>query len=130
MPVPGTGRERNQVLDAGDVLSLLRQLGVDIILSGHRHVPYVWPVAGMFIVHSGTVATLRTRGFPHPAYNLIRVEQGRIAVDLCIPGAERRTLGEYPRDWPEELSARQSDPFVRAARGVSLAEDGASPPGS
>ena len=72
MPVPGTGRERNQVLDAGDVISLLRQLSVDIVLSGHRHVPYVWPVAGMFIVHSGTVSTGRTRGFPHPAYNLIR----------------------------------------------------------
>jgi Icc protein len=128
MPVPGTGRERNQVLDAGDVLSLLRQLSVDLVLSGHRHVPYVWPVAGMFIVHSGTVSTLRTRGFPHPAYNLIRVEQGRIAVQLCIPGGEQRTLGEYPRDWPEELSARHSDPFVRAARGPSLAEDEVSTP--
>ena len=88
MPVPGTGRERNQVLDAGDVLSLLRQLGVDLVLAGHRHVPYVWPVAGMFIVHSGTVSTLRTRGFPHPAYNLIHVEQGRIAVRLCVPGGQ------------------------------------------
>jgi 3',5'-cyclic AMP phosphodiesterase CpdA len=37
VPVPGTGRERNQVLDAGDVLSLLRQCGVDLVLSGHRH---------------------------------------------------------------------------------------------
>jgi Icc protein len=53
MPIPGTGRERNQVLDAGDVLSLLRQLGVDLVLAGHRHVPYVWPVAGMLLVHSG-----------------------------------------------------------------------------
>jgi predicted phosphodiesterase len=32
VPVPGTGRERNQVLDAGDVLSLLRQ-------SAHARVP-------------------------------------------------------------------------------------------
>ncbi len=96
MPVPGTGRERNQVRDAGDVISLLRQLSVDIVLSGHRHVPYVWPVAGMFIVHSGTVSTMRTRGFPHPAYNLIRVEGGRIAVELCVPGGERQSLGEYP----------------------------------
>ena len=110
------------------MLSLLRQLSVDLVLSGHRHVPYVWPVAGMFIVHSGTVSTLRTRGFPHPAYNLIRVEQGRIAVQLCIPGGEQQTLGEYPRDWPEELSARHSDPFVRAARGPSLAEDEVSTP--
>jgi len=123
MPVPGTGRERNQVLDAGDTLSLLRQLGVDLVLSGHRHVPYVWPVAGMFIVHSGTVSTLRTRGFPHPAYNLIRVEDGRIAVELCVPGGMRQSLGEYPRDWPEELSARQTGPFLRAARGVPLADD-------
>ncbi len=123
MPVPGTGRERNQVRDAGDVISLLRRLSVDLVLSGHRHVPYVWPVAGMFIVHSGTVSTLRTRGFTHPAYNLIRVEDGQIAVELCVPGGEKQSLGEYPRDWPEELSARHIDPFVRPQRGGSLAND-------
>ncbi len=123
MPIPGTGRERNQVLDAGDVLSLLRRLEVDLVLSGHRHVPYVWPVAGMFLVHSGTVSTLRTRGFPHPAYNLVRVEDGRISVELQIPGGARISLGDYPRDWPAELSARQADLFVRAPRGVSLAND-------
>jgi 3',5'-cyclic-AMP phosphodiesterase len=123
VPVPGTGRERNQVLDAGDVLSLLRQCEVDLVLSGHRHVPYVWPIAGMLLVHSGTVSTLRTRGFPNPAYNLIRVEAGRISVDLCVPRGEQQSLGDYPRDWPPELSARHADPFVRAQRGVSLAED-------
>jgi 3',5'-cyclic-AMP phosphodiesterase len=123
MPIPGTGRERNQVLDAGDVLSLLRQAEVDLILAGHRHVPYVWPVAGMLLVHSGTVSTQRTRGFPHPAYNLIRLDAGRISVELCVPGQGRMSLGEYPRDWPAELSARHADPFVRAQRGVTLAED-------
>jgi 3',5'-cyclic AMP phosphodiesterase CpdA len=123
MPIPGTGRERNQVLDAGDVLSLLRQAEVDLVLSGHRHVPYVWPVAGMLLVHSGTVSTLRTRGFPHPAYNLIHVEAGRVSVELCVPGGRRQSLGDYPRDWPPELSARHADPFVRAQRGASLADD-------
>jgi 3',5'-cyclic AMP phosphodiesterase CpdA len=123
MPIPGTGRERNQVLDAGDVLSLLRQSGVDLVLSGHRHVPCVWPVAGMLLVHSGTVSTLRTRGFPHPAYNLVRIEDGRISVELRIRGGEGQSLGDYPRDWPEELSTRHSDPFVRPQRGVTLVED-------
>jgi 3',5'-cyclic AMP phosphodiesterase CpdA len=127
VPVPGTGRERNQVLDAGDVLSLLRRCGVDLVLSGHRHVPYVWPIAGMLLVHSGTVSTLRTRGFPHPAYNLITVEAGRITVELCVPGGERRSLGDYPRDWPGELSAREVDPFTRPPGGVSLAEDRPTP---
>ena len=128
VPVPGTGRERNQVLDAGDVLSLLRQCSVDLVLSGHRHVPYVWPIAGMLLVHSGTVSTLRTRGFPHPAYNLIGVENGRISVELCVPGGERQSLGIYPRDWPAELSARHADPFVRSSQDLSLANLGPTPP--
>jgi 3',5'-cyclic-AMP phosphodiesterase len=123
MPIPATGRERNQVRDAGDVLSLLRRCEVDLVLAGHRHVPYVWPVAGMLLVHSGTVSTLRTRGFPLPAYNLIEVKDGRISVELCVPGGSRQSLGDYPRDWPEELSARHADPFDRAQRGISLADD-------
>jgi 3',5'-cyclic AMP phosphodiesterase CpdA len=127
VPVPGTGRERNQVLDAGDVLALLRRCGVDLVLSGHRHVPYVWPIAGMLLVHSGTVSTLRTRGFPHPAYNLIRVEEGRISVELRVPGGERRSLGDYPRDWPGDLSARDADPFGRTPRGAPLADDQPTP---
>jgi 3',5'-cyclic-AMP phosphodiesterase len=128
VPVPGTGRERNQVLDAGDVLALLRRCSVDLVLSGHRHVPYVWPIAGMLLVHSGTVSTLRTRGFPHPAYNLIRVEEGRISVELHVPGGERRSLGNYPRDWPGDLSARDADPFGRTPRGAPLADDQPTPP--
>jgi 3',5'-cyclic-AMP phosphodiesterase len=114
-------------MDAGDVLALLRRCGVDLVLSGHRHVPYVWPIAGMLLVHSGTVSTLRTRGFPHPAYNLVTVDAGRVAVELRVPGGERRNLGDYPRDWPGELSARHVDPFTRPPGGVSLAEDRPTP---
>jgi Icc protein len=121
MPIPGTGRERNQVLDAGDVLSLLRRAEVDLVLAGHRHVPYVWPVAGMFLVHSGTVSTLRTRGFPQPAYNLIRIAEERISVELRVPGGHRQPLGQFPRDWPAELSARDADP-VAWAHGAPRAE--------
>jgi 3',5'-cyclic-AMP phosphodiesterase len=104
MPIPGTGREHTQVLDAGDVLAMLRRAGVDLVLAAHRHVPYVWPVAGMLLVHSGTACTLRTRAFTEPAYNLIRIEPDRIAVELRIPGRRRMSLGEYPREWPAALS--------------------------
>jgi Icc protein len=127
VPVPGTGRERNQVLDAGDVLALLRRCSVDLVLSGHRHVPYVWPLAGMLLVHSGTVSTLRTRGFPQPAYNLLQIEGGQISIDLCVPGGERWSLGSYPRDWPADLTGREIDPLVGPPGGVSLAEDEPTP---
>jgi len=112
MPIPGTGRERNQVHDAGDVLALLRQAGVDLVLSGHRHVPYVWPVAGILLVQSGTVATRRTRAFTEPAYNLIWADSQTIAVELHIPGGGSRSMGRYPRDWPPELVGRSDDPLL------------------
>jgi Icc protein len=123
MPVPGTGRERNQVLDAGDVLALLRHCEVDLVLSGHRHVPWVWPVAGMLLVHSGTVSTMRTRGFPDPAYNLIRVDAEQIAVELRVPGGRSQSLGAYPHRWPSDLSGRQADPFLEVQQGPWLAND-------
>jgi 3',5'-cyclic-AMP phosphodiesterase len=55
VPVPGTGRERNTVWDAGDVLALLAELRVDIVLSGHKHVPHVWLLDHVLLVNSGTV---------------------------------------------------------------------------
>src|ERR671929_29249 len=130
MPIPGTGRERNQVLDAGDVLSLLRQSGVDLVLAGHRHVPYVWPVAGMLLVHSGTVSTLRTRGFPQPAYNLVRVAAGRISVELRVPGGERRGPGRTttPRSASRSSAQRPGSTPSRLGRTSSRAR--ATSPGS
>jgi Icc protein len=114
MPIPGAGGERNQVLDAGDVLAVLRRSGVDLVLAGHRHVPYVWPVAGMLLVHSGTVCTRRTRSFTEPAYNVIRVEPDLVSIECRVPGGHRQRLGEYPRVWPAGLSSRDVEPFVEA----------------
>lgn len=123
MPIPGTGRERNQVLDAGDILSLLRRCEVDLVLGGHRHVPYVWPVAGMLLVHSGTASTYRTRAFTEPAYNLIRADSNRIAIELCVPGTGTQSLGEYPRSWPAELARHQPEAVALSGHGPSFAND-------
>src|SRR4029453_1174974 len=42
LPVPGTGRERNVIYDAGDTIECLQRSGVNLVLSGHKHVPYAW----------------------------------------------------------------------------------------
>ena len=39
LPIPGTGRERNVVYDAGDAIECLQRAGVHLVLSGHKHVP-------------------------------------------------------------------------------------------
>lgn len=95
--IPGTGRERNIVWDAGDVLAELRQADVDLVLAGHRHVPYIWPVAGMLIVNSGTVSTWRTRGYTKPSYNIVEIKPDEVTVSIKTPGEERSEVEKFPR---------------------------------
>lgn len=95
--VPGTGRDRNTVADAGDVLELLKSLDVDLVLAGHRHVPHVWPIAGMFIVHSGTAATRRVRGYAQPSYNLVTLTEALLEVEVRVPAGNRELLARHER---------------------------------
>jgi 3',5'-cyclic-AMP phosphodiesterase len=67
LPVPGTGRERNVVYDAGDALEALQSARVNLVLSGHKHVPYAWRLENIFIVNAGTVSSLRLRGNGRPS---------------------------------------------------------------
>jgi 3',5'-cyclic-AMP phosphodiesterase len=80
LPVPGTGRERNVVYDAGDALECLQRSGVHLVLSGHKHVPYAWRLENLFVVNTGTVSSLRLRGNTRPCYNVIEVSGSHVAV--------------------------------------------------
>ncbi|MGF1471126.1 MAG: metallophosphoesterase family protein [Rubrobacteraceae bacterium] len=94
LAVPGTGRDVNNLRDAGDVMHILRELEVDMVLSGHRHVPYVWSVSGVRIIHSGTVSTYRVRGVMPPSYNVIDVDEESVRITLKEPGKGKE--GEEP----------------------------------
>ena len=92
LAVPGTGRDVNNLRDAGDVMAILRELKVDMVLSGHRHVPYVWSISGVRIVHSGTVSSMRVRGTMPPSYNVIEFDSEKVSITLREPGKD----GEEP----------------------------------
>src|SRR5436190_8330741 len=116
LPVPGTGRERNIVYDAGDLIETLQQAGVNLVLSGHKHVPYAWRLEDMFIVNAGTVSSLRLRGNTRQCYNVIEIDDGHVAVSRRYPfhGQERiiefslETLDfqKYTAEIEREVSAR------------------------
>ena len=97
VPVPGTGRERNTVWDSGDVLALLAEVGVDLVLSGHKHVPHVWLLNDVLIVNSGTVSSYRLRGYTRPSYNLIEITPDEITVTLKYPGTGVREAARLDR---------------------------------
>jgi len=80
LPVPGTGRERNVIYDAGDTIECLQRAGVHLVLSGHKHVPYAWKLENLFVVNTGTVSSLRLRGNTRPCYNVVEVSGSHVAV--------------------------------------------------
>jgi 3',5'-cyclic AMP phosphodiesterase CpdA len=98
VPIPGTGRERSVVLDGGDVLALLGRCGVDLVLSGHKHVPWVWDVGNAFIITSGTAATWRTRGDTPPSYNIIRMTEDEIEITFRNLVGEPDTVQRFSRE--------------------------------
>jgi Icc protein len=95
IPIPGTGRERNIIFDAGDVLELLDEVGADLVLSGHKHVPYSWKLENMFIVNAGTASTTRLRGNTRPCYNIIEIEDGHVRVFRKYPFKERELAVDF-----------------------------------
>lgn len=108
--VPGTGRERNILWDDGDLLEVLSECRADLVLCGHRHVPYVWNVNGIAIAMSGTACTRRTRGRTPPSFNIVRVRPDQIEVTMRNTGAPTQRTVVLPRrgldDRPQKLKRR------------------------
>jgi 3',5'-cyclic-AMP phosphodiesterase len=98
VPVPGTGRERNVVQDAGDVLALLTELSVDLVLCGHKHVPNVWQLGDMLLINSGTASSHRVRGYTRPSYNVIEIDHQRVRVVHKYPGLGEIIAANYERE--------------------------------
>ena len=91
LPVPGTGRERNVVYDAGDAIECLLRARVHLVLSGHKHVPYAWRLENLFVVNTGTVSSLRLRGNTRPCYNVVEINGHHVSISRRHPfhGEER-----------------------------------------
>lgn len=95
--IPGTGRERNIVWDAGEVLEILTRNHVELVLAGHKHVPYVWPIGPTLIVTTGTASTYRTRGMAGPSFGLVDITEDYIGVAVCESDGDGVYRTQYPR---------------------------------
>ncbi|HVF12220.1 MAG TPA: metallophosphoesterase [Actinomycetota bacterium] len=87
--IPGTGRERNIVHDAGDLLAHLSTLDIDLIVSGHKHVPFFWGINGILVANSGTCSTKRLRGLTPSSWNEFEIDASTIKVFLHYPDGRR-----------------------------------------
>jgi 3',5'-cyclic-AMP phosphodiesterase len=98
LPVPGTGRERNVIYDAGDAIECLQRARVNLVLSGHKHVPYAWRLEDLFIVNAGTVSSLRLRGKTRPCYNVVEVSGRHVDVWRKYPFHGQEKIIQFATD--------------------------------
>jgi 3',5'-cyclic AMP phosphodiesterase CpdA len=123
LPVPGTGRERSVVNDAGDLLEVLIESGVQLVLSGHKHVPYVWRLENVYIVNAGTCSSLRLRGYTKPCYNIVEVEGDEVRIYRKFPFGGRTVLAHFSLSTGTQFY-RELESLVQEPRpGVPLATD-------
>lgn len=95
IPVPKTGRERNVLTDAGDILKSIIDGGADIVLSGHKHVPYVWFVGNTTFVTAGTVSSLKLRGKDVCSFNTIDIKPDTVEVVLNQADGKSKCLAKF-----------------------------------
>jgi putative phosphoesterase len=81
IPVPMTGRERNVLANAGDLLDLLLRFDVDLVMAGHKHYPNVYEVEDTVFVNAGTVSGQKTRYGDVNSYNVIDLTPEGVSVE-------------------------------------------------
>jgi 3',5'-cyclic-AMP phosphodiesterase len=121
IPVPGTGRERSTVQDAGDLLELLLAAGVNLVLTGHKHVPHVWRLEHMYIANAGTACTLRLRGHTKPCYSVVEYDQGQVRIHRKYPFGDTVLTAHWNSVTGEQYH-REFEPLFHAPIPPRLAE--------
>ena len=95
IPVPKTGRERNVLTDAGDILKSVIDANADLVLSGHKHVPYAWQLQNTAFVTAGTVSSLKLRGKDICSFNTINIKEDNVEIMLNQADGNSRILANY-----------------------------------
>lgn len=98
VPIPQTGRERNVLSDAGDILKTLTTHEVDLVLSGHKHVPNIWKLNNTVIVNAGSLCSTKLRGKNKNSYNVYEISDNEIEIFLNEVDGEKFLFGKYPRN--------------------------------
>ena len=106
LPIPG-GRERNVVHDAGDTLEVLQRAKVNLVLSGHKHVPY----AGGCRTCSLSMPAPSCP--PRACYNVVEIGDDLVDIYRRYPYHDRETIIRFsaPARWP----TRSTHPSAGAA---------------
>lgn len=104
VPLPDTGRERNVLFNAGDVLDLLLTHEVTLYMCGHKHVPNVYRVEDLVVDNAGCASCRKTRKGDVNSYNIVKITDKGVKVVI------RRLTGDEESKEHNPISQRYSFP--------------------
>ncbi|MGE5444609.1 MAG: metallophosphoesterase, partial [Ignavibacteriales bacterium] len=72
--------------DAGDVLRLCVELGINFVFSGHKHQPWIWKLENTYFITAGTTTTRRLKGGSYPSFNVLNITEERALLkEINVP---------------------------------------------
>ncbi|MDL2246861.1 metallophosphoesterase [Methanobrevibacter sp. OttesenSCG-928-K11] len=98
IPIPETGRERNVLSDAGDILKTLIDHKVDVVLCGHKHVANIWEMNGTLFINAGSLSSTKIRGKDLNSYNVYNISDENIEIYLNKINGTTSLLGNFKRN--------------------------------
>ena len=105
--LPAAVEQRGLIGNRDHAIDHLANDGVDLILSGHIHLPYTLALHGVVISHAGTATSDRLHEGVHNSYNRIRGDRRQLAIetrewrDNRFYGARESHFKRAPGGWRE-----------------------------
>ena len=106
--IPDTGTDKIIIVDAGDTLRACLQSGVDLVICGHKHRPWLWNLGALQIAYAGTASSERYRGFFENTYNIMNIDDVKVSVDMKIVGGKRMPLSEIVEKYKSYLETKET----------------------
>jgi len=76
-------------------VKLIKDLNINLVISGHKHVPFIWRLENTYFITAGTATTNRTRGNQKQSFNKIEITDKNIKVYFIntSTGSKEKVLG-------------------------------------
>ena len=95
VPIPHTGRNRNVLIDAAEIVEALTlHCHGGIVVAGHRHVPYSTKLLRTHIIHAGSLSSYKVL-MPDHSYNIIEIEGDKINLRLRFVDLGEIEIGTF-----------------------------------
>jgi len=92
---------------AGDALRACLESGVDVVICGHKHRPWMWNLGKLLIVYTGTACSSRYKGVFDDIYNIIDINNNKVHDDIKMVVGKKIPLPDIVKKFKQEIRTQE-----------------------